>query len=55
MRVGDSGSCGAQKPKLSPFKEQIRENVCALLEAHPSAINIKAKTHEKVGWGGGGS
>eukprot|EP00882_Tetradesmus_deserticola_P004612 GHRQ01004861.1.p1 GENE.GHRQ01004861.1~~GHRQ01004861.1.p1 ORF type:complete len:240 (+),score=77.77 GHRQ01004861.1:267-986(+) len=38
----------AQKPKLSPHKENIRANLCKLLEAHPSVVNIKAKTHEKV-------
>eukprot|EP00879_Flechtneria_rotunda_P004710 GHRR01004974.1.p1 GENE.GHRR01004974.1~~GHRR01004974.1.p1 ORF type:complete len:237 (+),score=50.98 GHRR01004974.1:132-842(+) len=38
----------AQKPKLSPHKESIRANLCKLLDAHPSVINIKAKTHEKV-------
>jgi len=38
----------AQKPKLSPHKENIRKNLCEMLEAHPSVINIKAKTHEKV-------
>lgn len=38
----------AQKPKLSPHKENIRANLCKLLQAHPSVINIKAKTHEKV-------
>lgn len=38
----------AQRPKLSPHKEAIRENLCRLLEAHPSVVNIKAKTHEKV-------
>ena len=38
----------AQRPKLSPHKELIRENLCKLLEAHPSVVNIKAKTHEKV-------
>eukprot|EP00958_Prasinococcus_capsulatus_P008143 scaffold771_cov387-Prasinococcus_capsulatus_cf.AAC.15 len=37
-----------QKPKLSPHKEAIKENICELLEADPSVINIKAKTHEKV-------
>lgn len=37
-----------QRPKLSPVKDKIRDNLCALLEAHPSAINLKAKTHEKV-------
>ncbi|KAK9861306.1 hypothetical protein WJX84_008489 [Apatococcus fuscideae] len=38
----------AQKPKLSPFKEQIRNNLANLLGAHPSVINLKAKTHEGV-------
>lgn len=37
-----------QRPKLSPHKVAIRENICRLLEAHPSVVNIKAKTHEKV-------
>nr|QEV81822.1 2-C-methyl-D-erythritol 2,4-cyclodiphosphate synthase [Prunella vulgaris] len=37
-----------QRPKLSPHKEAIRENLCKLLGADPSAVNIKAKTHEKV-------
>ncbi len=31
----------AERPKLSPYKEQIRENLCTLLEAHPSVVNIK--------------
>jgi 2C-methyl-D-erythritol 2,4-cyclodiphosphate synthase len=29
-------------------QENIRKNLCAMLKAHPSVINIKAKTHEKV-------
>ena len=37
-----------QRPKLSPVKDRIRDNLCVLLGAHPSAINLKAKTHEKV-------
>ncbi|KAH9307470.1 hypothetical protein KI387_035381, partial [Taxus chinensis] len=37
-----------QRPKLSPHKETIRSNLCKLLGAHLSAINLKAKTHEKV-------
>eukprot|EP00250_Pteridium_aquilinum_P034030 c6902_g1_i1 orf=103-807(+) len=37
-----------QRPKLSPHKEAIRANLCELLGAHPSVVNIKAKTHEKV-------
>uniref|UniRef100_A0A1D1ZML0 2-C-methyl-D-erythritol 2,4-cyclodiphosphate synthase n=1 Tax=Auxenochlorella protothecoides TaxID=3075 RepID=A0A1D1ZML0_AUXPR len=38
----------AQRPKLSPHKETIRAALCSLLGAHPSVVNIKAKTHEKV-------
>lgn len=30
-----------QRPKLSPHKEGIRENLCRLLNAHPSTVNIK--------------
>ncbi|KAJ9173650.1 hypothetical protein P3X46_016766 [Hevea brasiliensis] len=37
-----------QRPKLSPHKEVIRDNLCQLLGADPSVINLKAKTHEKV-------
>nr|XP_010919124.2 2-C-methyl-D-erythritol 2,4-cyclodiphosphate synthase, chloroplastic [Elaeis guineensis] len=37
-----------QKPKLSPHKEAIRTNLCDLLGANPSVVNLKAKTHEKV-------
>ncbi|KAK8964625.1 hypothetical protein KSP40_PGU001621 [Platanthera guangdongensis] len=37
-----------QKPKLSPHKETIRANLCQLLGADPSVVNLKAKTHEKV-------
>ncbi|KAL4429024.1 hypothetical protein ABPG77_006063 [Micractinium sp. CCAP 211/92] len=38
----------AQRPKMSPHKEAIRDNLCQMLGAHPSVVNIKAKTHEKV-------
>nr|AZB52803.1 2-C-methyl-D-erythritol 2,4-cyclodiphosphate synthase [Centranthera grandiflora] len=37
-----------QRPKLSPHKEAIRANLCALLGSDPSVVNLKAKTHEKV-------
>nr|AGU09684.1 2-C-methylerythritol 2,4-cyclodiphosphate synthase [Taxus chinensis] len=37
-----------QRPKLSPHKEVIQSNLCALLGASSSVINIKAKTHDKV-------
>uniref|UniRef100_A0A0D6R0U0 2-C-methyl-D-erythritol 2,4-cyclodiphosphate synthase n=1 Tax=Araucaria cunninghamii TaxID=56994 RepID=A0A0D6R0U0_ARACU len=37
-----------QRPKLSPHKEVIRSNLCKLLGADSTVVNIKAKTHEKV-------
>ncbi|KAI3468687.1 hypothetical protein Pfo_025350 [Paulownia fortunei] len=37
-----------QRPKVSPHKEAIRSNLCKLLGADPSVVNLKAKTHEKV-------
>ena len=30
-----------QRPKLSPHKETIRANLCKLLDADPSVINVK--------------
>merc|ERR1712157_212718 len=38
----------AQRPKLSPHKEIIRDNVATLLKCDRRLVNIKAKTHEKV-------
>ena len=38
----------AQRPKLSPHKETIRGNICEWMDVHPSVVNLKAKTHEKV-------
>ncbi|QDZ22118.1 2-C-methyl-D-erythritol 2,4-cyclodiphosphate synthase [Chloropicon primus] len=38
----------AQRPKLSPHKETIRDNVAKLLKVDRRLVNIKAKTHEKV-------
>ncbi|KAI5655414.1 hypothetical protein M9H77_32601 [Catharanthus roseus] len=37
-----------QRPKVSPHKEAIRQNLCQLLGADPCVVNLKAKTHEKV-------
>ncbi len=38
-----------QQPKLSPYKEIIRENLARVLQIDPQQVNIKAKTGEKVG------
>jgi len=36
----------AQEPKLGPFKQQMKENICALLGVEQDVVNIKAKTNE---------
>ncbi|HEV3167971.1 MAG TPA: 2-C-methyl-D-erythritol 2,4-cyclodiphosphate synthase [Isosphaeraceae bacterium] len=39
----------AQEPKLSAHKPAIRNRVAELLRLDPSAVNVKAKTGERVG------
>jgi 2-C-methyl-D-erythritol 2,4-cyclodiphosphate synthase len=39
----------AQEPKLGPVKARIRRRLAELLELPEDAVNIKAKTGEKVG------
>ncbi|TAA67136.1 2-C-methyl-D-erythritol 2,4-cyclodiphosphate synthase [Planococcus salinarum] len=39
----------AQKPKLAPYIEQLRESIAGLLEADVSQVNVKATTNEKLG------
>jgi 2-C-methyl-D-erythritol 2,4-cyclodiphosphate synthase len=39
----------AQEPKLSPYKEALRQQVAAILSVGESQVNIKAKTGEGVG------
>ena len=38
----------AQEPALSPFKKQMKKNICALLEIREDVLNIKAKTNEEI-------
>ena len=38
----------AQRPKISPHKDNIRANVAKVLGVHEAVVNVKAKTHEKV-------
>jgi 2-C-methyl-D-erythritol 2,4-cyclodiphosphate synthase len=38
----------AQRPKLSTYKQAIRERVAAILEISPAAVGVKAKTGEGV-------
>lgn len=39
----------AEAPKLGPVKAAIRESLAVLLSLTPDAVNVKAKTGEKVG------
>lgn len=41
-----------ESPKLSPFIEQIRNNIAKFLEVTPSQISVKATTTEKLGFVG---
>lgn len=59
-RLNDSGySVGnidatviAQKPKLKPFIEKMRENIACACECGILQINVKATTEEKLGFTG---
>jgi len=43
-----------EKPKLTDFKQKIRENVANLCSLPPERVSIKAKTSEKMGFVGRG-
>lgn len=42
----------AQKPKLAPYIEQMRESIANLLDADVSQVNVKATTSEHLGFTG---
>lgn len=54
-RVGniDSTVC-AQRPKLAPFIDKMRENIAHALEIDISQVSVKATTEEKLGFTGEG-
>jgi 2-C-methyl-D-erythritol 2,4-cyclodiphosphate synthase len=39
----------AQEPKLGPVKARVRDSLAGLLHLDPGAVNVKAKTGERVG------
>jgi 2-C-methyl-D-erythritol 2,4-cyclodiphosphate synthase len=39
----------AQEPRLGPVKGQLRDSLAHLLGLDPGAVNVKAKTGERVG------
>jgi 2-C-methyl-D-erythritol 2,4-cyclodiphosphate synthase len=42
----------AEKPKLAPYKQAMKDNLSAVLKIDGSAVNIKAKTEEGLGFTG---
>lgn len=44
----------AQKPKMAPHIEQMKNRISQLLETTPDCINVKATTTEKLGFPGRG-
>ena len=45
----------AQRPKLAPHLEQMRENLAARMKVEPEQVNVKATTEEHLGFTGDGS
>ena len=39
----------AQQPKISPYKEQIKQRIAEILDITPNQVGVKAKTGERVG------
>ena len=39
----------AQKPKLAPYIEKMRDNLAARMKVEPDQVNVKATTEEKLG------
>ena len=44
----------AQKPKMRPYIDQMRENIAAALNMDISCVNVKATTEEGLGFTGEG-
>ena len=44
----------AQKPKLSPYITEMKNNIASTLGIPPESVNVKATTEEKLGFTGSG-
>ncbi len=44
----------AQRPKLAPHIEEMRQNLAGALEIPPACVNVKATTEEGLGFSGRG-
>jgi 2-C-methyl-D-erythritol 2,4-cyclodiphosphate synthase len=51
LRVGNADlTVLAERPKLSPLRDEIRRQVAELLEVSVEQVNVKATTTEKLGF-----
>ncbi len=54
-RVGNvDATVIAQRPKLAPYREQMRKNIAEALGAEVSQVSVKATTEEGLGFTGAG-
>lgn len=54
-RVGNvDATIVAQRPKLAPFIEQMRQNIARALATDEDRVNVKATTTEELGFAGRG-
>ena len=54
-RVGNvDATVIAQRPKLAPYREQMRKNIAEALGAKVSQVSVKATTEEGLGFTGAG-
>ena len=44
----------AQRPKLAPYIDSMRDNLARVFGVEPDAVNVKATTEEKLGFTGCG-
>ena len=44
----------AQAPKLSPYREAMRENLARVMEVDVDQVSVKATTEEHLGFTGSG-
>ena len=52
-RVGNvDATILAQRPKLAPYLEQMRDNLAAHMRVDREQVNVKATTEEKLGFTG---
>ena len=52
-RVGNADlTILAERPKLGPYREEMRKNLAVVLEIDQADVNIKATTGEKMGFVG---